>query len=91
LRPFSRRPPYPYFWKEQGRAFTASSGYPIAGPGADHEDKLPPPDKTADSIAMTDMASGKLAAPYRGASNPERMAVSPGGSSCILAEKCAHL
>jgi hypothetical protein len=53
----------PYFWKEQGRAFAASSGYPIAGPGVNHEDKLPTPDKTADSIAMADMASGKLAAP----------------------------
>jgi hypothetical protein len=53
--------------------------------------KLRPPDKFAYSIAMIGMASGKLAAPYRGAFNPERAAVSPGGTGCILAEKYAHL
>src|SRR5579872_4246180 len=61
-----------------GKLYVTLSGFPIAGPGVD-EDKLPPPDKKADGIAVIDAGSGKLTATYRGVSNPEQIAVSPGG------------
>jgi hypothetical protein len=69
---------------------TQFRGHPIAGSSVD-ESKQPPPDKSADDIAEIDTAGGKLAATYRGVSSPDRAAVSPGGSGCILAEKAAHL
>ena len=59
-----------------GKLYVSLSGFAIAGPGVD-EDKLPPPDKKADGIAV--IAGNKLVATYRGVSNPEQVAVSPGG------------
>lgn len=54
--------------------YVALSGSPIAGPGVD-ESKLPPPDKTADGIAVLDAASGKVLRRIGGISDPEQLAV----------------
>src|SRR6185312_5383362 len=63
-----------------GKLYVALSGYPIAGPGVD-EDKLPPPDKKADGIAVIDMATNKLVTTFRGVANPEQLAVTPNGKT----------
>lgn len=61
-----------------GKLYVALSGWPIAGPGVD-EDKLPPPDKSADGIGVFDTAQMKITAILHGVANPEQLAVSPDG------------
>jgi len=66
--------------------YIALSGSPIAGPGVD-ESKLPPADKTADGIAVLDVASGKVVRVLRGISDPEQIAVSPDGRTLYVASE----
>jgi YVTN family beta-propeller protein len=58
--------------------YVALSGSPVAPPGTD-ENKLPPPDRSADGIGMFDIASRKLVGVVRGVANPEQFAVSRSG------------
>jgi YVTN family beta-propeller protein len=68
------------------RLYIALSGSPIGGPGVD-ESKLPPPDKTADGIAIFDVASLKLERVLRSISDPEQLAVSPDGRRLYVASE----
>jgi YVTN family beta-propeller protein len=68
--------------------YVALSGWPIAGPGVD-EDKLPPPDKSADGIAVLDTASLKVARVIHGVENPEQLAVSPDNKMLYVANEDA--
>ncbi len=64
----------------------AMSGSPIAGPGVE-EDKLPPPDKSADGIGVVDLATLKLTRVIRGVSDPEQLAVSRDGTHLFIASE----
>ncbi len=58
-----------------GTIYVALSGSPPEGPGVD-ESKLPPPDKSADGIAVFDVKSNKVARVLQGGSDPENFDVS---------------
>ncbi|MGD9810640.1 MAG: hypothetical protein AB7U35_04785 [Sphingobium sp.] len=66
--------------------YVAVSGSPIAGPGVD-EDSLPPPDKSADGIAVVDLMTGTLIRTLRGVSDPEQIAISPDGEKLYIASE----
>jgi YVTN family beta-propeller protein len=66
--------------------YVALSGSPVGGPGVD-ESSLPPADKSADGIAVVDIASGKLLRVLRGISDPEQIAVSPDGATLYVASE----
>ena len=66
--------------------YIALSGSPIAGPGVD-ESTLPPADKSADGIAVFDIASGRVRRVIRGVSDPETVAVSPDGRRLYVASE----
>ena len=70
--------------------YIALSGSPIAGPGVD-EDKLPPPDKSADGIGVFEVASNKLVRTITGVSDPEQLAVSADGKLYIASEDTGAL
>ena len=53
--------------------FVALSGSPAAPPGVD-ESTLPPPDKSADGIAVFDPAQKKVLRKLPGGSDPEQFA-----------------
>jgi YVTN family beta-propeller protein len=69
--------------------YVALSGWPIAGPGVD-EDKLPPPDKSADGIGVIDAASLKLLRTIHGVANPEQIAISPDGKTLYVPNENAN-
>lgn len=66
--------------------YIALSGSPIGGPNVDAS-TLPPADKTADGIAVLDVASNKVLRVLRGISDPEQVAVSPDGRSLYVASE----
>ena len=71
---------------DQRLLYIALSGSPIAGPGVD-ESRLPPADKSADGIAVFDVAAGKVLRVLRGISDPEQVAVSPDGAMLYVASE----
>jgi YVTN family beta-propeller protein len=58
--------------------YVALSGTPAAPPGVD-EDALPPPDKSADGLAVFDVAQNKVIKVISGGSDPENFDVSKDG------------
>jgi YVTN family beta-propeller protein len=58
--------------------YVALSGTPAAPPGVD-EDSLPPPDKSADGIAVVDVAQMKMVRMIQAGSDPENFDVSKDG------------
>jgi YVTN family beta-propeller protein len=76
--PLGKRPRGVRLGPDGQTLYIALTGSPIAGPGVD-ESKLPPPDKSADGIAVFDIASGKVRRIIKGVNNPEQLAVSKAG------------
>jgi YVTN family beta-propeller protein len=70
--------------------YVAVSGTPKAPPGTD-EDTLPPPDTTADGIAVVSVASGQVTTTFKSGSDPEEFAISPGGESIYVSNEDAGL
>jgi YVTN family beta-propeller protein len=58
--------------------YVTLSGSPIAGPGVD-EKTLPPPDRSADGLAVVDTSQNKVVRVLAGVVNPEQVAVSSDG------------
>ena len=65
--------------------YVALSGSPIGGPGVD-ESKLPPADKSADGIAVFDVASLSLKRVLHGISDPEQIAPTRDGRLVVASE-----
>ncbi len=68
--------------------YVALSGSPPEGPGVD-ESKLPPPDKTADGIAVFDVNSNKVSRVLQGGSDPENFDVSADGKTLYVSNEDA--
>lgn len=68
--------------------YVALSGSPIAGPGVD-ESKLPPPDKSADGIAVFDIAQNKVTRMLQAGSDPENFVVSQDGKTIYVSNEDA--
>ena len=69
--------------------YVALSGSPIAPPGTD-EDKLPPPDKSADGIGVLNAATLQLMKVLKNVEDPEQILVSPDGSTIYSASQDAQ-
>src|SRR5262249_51688266 len=68
--------------------FVALSGSPAAPPGVD-ESTLPPPDRSADGIAVFDPAQQKILRKLPGGSDPEQFALSADGKFMYVANEDA--
>ena len=68
--------------------YIALSGSPIGGPNVD-ESKLPPPDKSADGIAVFDIAQNKVVGMLQAGSDPENFAVSQDGKTLYVSNEDA--
>lgn len=68
--------------------YVALSGTPAAPPGVD-EDSLPPPDKSADGIAVFDVAQNKVVRVIQGGSDPENFDVSKDGKFIYVSNEDA--
>lgn len=68
--------------------YVALSGTPAAPPGVD-EDTLPPPDKSADGLAVFDVAQNKVTKVIQGGSDPENFDVSKDGKFIYVSNEDA--
>jgi len=68
--------------------YVALSGSPPAPPGVD-ENKLPPPDHSADGIGVVDVATNKLVRMLKAGSDPENFDVSPDGKTIYVSNEDA--
>src|SRR5206468_8844866 len=66
--------------------FVTVSGSPIGGPGVD-ESKLPPPNHSADGIAVVDLASGKVDHVLKAGTDPETFALSDDGNTLYVSNE----
>ena len=66
--------------------YVAVSGSPIAGPDVD-ESTLPPPDKSADGIAVFDVPQQKVLRIIHGGSDPENFDVSKDGKQLYISNE----
>jgi YVTN family beta-propeller protein len=76
--PLGKRPRGIHASPDHKTIYVAVSGTPIAGPDVD-ESTLPPPDKTADGIAVFDVAQNKVLRIIHGGSDPENFDISKDG------------
>lgn len=68
------------------KLYVAISGSPIGGPGVD-ESKLPPPDRSADGIAVVDLVSGKVERVLQAGDDPETFAMSADGRTLFVSNE----
>ena len=66
--------------------YVAVSGSPAAGPGVD-ESKLPPADRSADGVAVVDLAARKVARILPGGQDPEMFDASPDGATLFISNE----
>jgi YVTN family beta-propeller protein len=66
--------------------FVAVSGSPKAGPGVD-ESKLPPPDRSADGVAVIDVATRRYVKTLPGGNDPESFDVSLDGKTVYVSNE----
>jgi YVTN family beta-propeller protein len=70
------------------KLFVALSGSPMAPPGTD-ESKLPPPDRSADGIAIVDLATQKLERTLSTGDDPESFDISADGKTLYVSNEDA--
>jgi YVTN family beta-propeller protein len=66
--------------------YVALSGSPVAGPGVD-ESKLPPPDRAADGLGVSELSSDKLVRMIQSGRDPETFEVSPDGKKLYVSNE----
>ena len=76
--PLGKRPRGIHASPDRKTIFIAVSGSPVAGPGVD-ESTLPPPDRSADGIAVFDVKQNKVVRIIHAGVDPEIM----GGRPCV--------
>ena len=86
--PVGKRPRGLRVSRDGTQLLVAVSGSPIAGPGVD-ESKLPPPDRSADGIAVVDLASRKLVRTIPSGNDPESFDISPDGKTLYASNEDA--
>lgn len=86
--PVGKRPRGVQVSPDGGTIYLAVSGSPKAPPGVD-ESTLPPPDKSADGVAVVDAATLEREAKLPGGSDPEQFAVHPDGSRIYVSNEDA--
>src|ERR1700760_3592350 len=86
--PLGKRPRGIHASPDGKTIYVALSGSPIGGPNVD-ESKLPPPDKSADAIAVFDVATSKVTRMLQAGSDPENFAVSPDGKTIFVSNEDA--
>lgn len=89
--PVGKRPRGLALSSDKKLLYVATSGSPRAGPGVD-EAKLPAADRTADGIAVVDVARAQLLRTLPGGQDPESFALTRDGSALYIAnEETAEL
>ena len=83
--PLGKRPRGVRITPDGKTLYIAVSGSPAAPPGVD-ESKLPPPDKSADGIAVFDAAQRKILKVLKGVSDPEQLAIGPNNKIYVASE-----
>src|SRR5437899_5641625 len=78
--PVGKRPRGLHVSRDGTQLLVAVSGSAIGGPGVD-ESKLPPPDRSADGIAVVDLASRKLLRTIPSGNDPESFDTSLDGKT----------
>ena len=84
--PLGKRPRGIHASPDNKTLYVAVSGTPIAGPDVD-ESTLPPADKSADGIAVFDVAQRKVLRVIHGGSDPENFDISKDGSQLYISNE----
>lgn len=72
--------------KDGTKLYVALSGSPIAPPGVD-ESTLPPPDRSADGVAVVDLTTRTIARRYDSGQDPESFDLSPDGRTLYVSNE----
>lgn len=86
--PLGKRPRGIAVAPDATRLYVALSGSPPAPPGVDAS-LLPPPDRSADGIAVVDLATDRVTAMIHSGSDPEQLAVGTDGTRLYVANEDA--
>lgn len=84
--PVGKRPRGLKISRDGKRLYVAKSGSPRGGPNVD-ESKLPPADRSADGIAVVDLASSKVVQTLPGGQDPETFDLTPDGSALYISNE----
>jgi YVTN family beta-propeller protein len=84
--PLGKRPRGIHASPDHKTIYVALSGSPVAGPDVD-ESTLPPPDKSADGIAVFDVKQNKPLRVIHGGSDPENFDVSSDGKQLYISNE----
>jgi YVTN family beta-propeller protein len=89
--PVGKRPRGVKLSPDRKLLYVALSGSPRGGPGVD-ESKLPPPDRSADGIAVVDVATRKVLKVIPSGQDPETFDIAPDGKTLYVSnEETAEL
>ncbi len=84
--PLGKRPRGIHASPDRQTVYIAVSGSPIAGPGVD-ESTLPPPDRSADGIAVFDVKQNKVVRIIHAGADPENFDVSKDGTQIYVSNE----
>jgi YVTN family beta-propeller protein len=84
--PLGKRPRGIHPSPDRKTIYIAVSGSPVAGPGVD-ESTLPPPDRSADGVAVFDVKQNKVVRTIHAGADPENFDVSPDGTQLFVSNE----